>query len=436
MMNYDTIVIGAGITGLMAALGRAERGERVLLLAKGHGTTHWASGCVDLLDADDDPLAAITRLAAERPEHPYAIAGIDALEQGLARLRAACEAAGYPLVGSATRTLLLPTAVGALRPTALVPATMAAGESRQLADGRPTLIAGLHELRDFFPPVIAANLRAQGLAADSAYLAMPPTERHREFGPMIFARLFEQAEFRAQIGGQLAEHVRRGGYARIGLPGILGLKGAATAVRDLQARAGALIFEIPTLPTSVPGARIFHALEGALLAAGGRVQIGSLVQRAEGTLEHEGHEMGEEHAGREMGEEHADGRLVSVYSEAAAREQRHRARRWVLATGGVLGGGLRAEHDGELRETALGLPVRAPNSRGDWFDPRFLAEGGHPIFQAGVAVDAQLRPLDAAGRVVYGNLAVAGGSLAGYDPIREGCLEGVAIATGWRAGAL
>ncbi len=427
MMNYDTIVIGAGITGLMAALGRAERGERVLLLAKGHGTTHWASGCVDLLDAEGDPLAAITRLAAERPEHPYAIVGIDALEQGLARLRAACEAAGYPLVGSATRTLLLPTAVGALRPTALVPATMAAGESRQLADGRPTLIAGLHELRDFFPPVIAANLRAQGLAVDSAYLTMPPTERHREFGPMIFARLFEQAEFRAQIGGQLAEHVRRGGYARIGLPGILGLKGAAAAVRDLQTRAGALIFEIPTLPTSVPGARIFHALEDALLAAGGRVQIGSLVQRAEGTLEHAGHEMGEEHEG---------GRLVSVYSEAAAREQRHQARRWVLATGGVLGGGLRAEHDGELRETALGLPVRAPNSRGAWFDPRFLSEGGHPIFQAGVAVDAELRPLDAAGRVVYGNLAVAGGSLAGYDPIREGCLEGVAIATGWRAGAL
>ena len=43
-MNYDTIVIGAGIAGLMAAIGRAERGERVMVLAKGHGTTHWASG--------------------------------------------------------------------------------------------------------------------------------------------------------------------------------------------------------------------------------------------------------------------------------------------------------------------------------------------------------------------------------------------------------
>jgi glycerol-3-phosphate dehydrogenase subunit B len=413
-MNYDTIVIGAGIAGLLAAIGRAEAGERVLLLAKGHGTTHWAAGCVDILDAGDDPLSAVRDLAAAQPDHPYALAGPDALEQGLARLRAACEAAGYPLVGSASRTLLLPTALGALRPTALVPATMAAGEHRQLADGRPTLIAGLHELRDFFPPLVAANLQAQGLRAEAAYLALPPTARQREFGPMILARLFEQPEFRAAIGAQLAELVRRGGYARVGLPAVLGLRRAGEVVRDLQARAGALIFEIPTLPTSVPGARLFHALEDELLRCGGRVQIGSLVERAEG-----------------------DGdTLAAVYSEAAARQQRHRARRWVLATGGVAGGGLRADHEGALHETALGLPVRAPSGRGDWFAARFLDEGGHPVFRAGVAADAQLRPLDAAGRVVYRNVAVAGGALAGCDPIREGCLEGVAVATGWRAGAL
>jgi glycerol-3-phosphate dehydrogenase subunit B len=412
--RYDTIVIGAGISGLMAAIGRAERGERVLLLAKGHGTTHWASGCVDVLDAGEDPLAAAGRLAAERPDHPYALAGLEALEQGLARLRAACEAAGYPLVGSPSRTLLLPTAMGALRPTALVPATMAAGESRQLADGRPTLIAGLREVRDFFPPLIAANLRAQGYKADDVYLDLPPDSRRKEFGPMIFARLFENEGFRAAIGSQLAEQVRRGGYARIGMPAVLGLRKASAVVRDLQARAGALIFEITTLPTSVPGARIFHALEDELVRLGGRVQIGSFVQRCEAEGES----------------------LTAVFSEAAAREQRHRAKRWVLATGGVAGGGIRAFHTGELRETALGLPLQAPNGSADWFAPRFLDEGGHAVFRAGVAVDAQLRPVDAAGRVVYANVAVAGSALAGFDPIREGCLEGAAVATGWRAGAL
>ncbi|HMQ29289.1 MAG TPA: glycerol-3-phosphate dehydrogenase subunit GlpB [Chloroflexaceae bacterium] len=413
-MNYDTIVIGAGLAGLMAGLVRAERGERVLVLAKGHGATHWSSGCVDVIDGADDPMAAVAGLAEGRPDHPYALVGASALEGGLARLRAACEAAGYPLAGSPGRTLQLPTAVGALRPTSLVPATMAAGESRQLGDGRPTLIAGLREVRDFFPPLIAANLRAQGYAAEGVYLELPPGGRRREFGPMIFARLFEQPAFREQIGAQLAALVKRGGYARVGLPSILGLHRSTEVVRDLQARSGALVFEIPTLPTSVPGARLFHALQDALVRAGGRVQIGSWVLRGEGS----------------------GGELAAVYSEAAAREQRHTARRWVLATGGIVGGGLRAEPTGELRETALGLPVRAPSGRGEWFAQRFLDEGGHQIFKSGVAADERLRPLDAGGRVVYENVAVAGSALAGFDPIREGCLEGVAVATGFAAGQL
>jgi glycerol-3-phosphate dehydrogenase subunit B len=101
-----------------------------------------------------------------------------------------------------------------------------------------------------------------------------------------------------------------------------------------------------------------------------------------------------------------------------------------------MGGGLRADHQGTIVETALGLPVRTPAGRADWFAQRFLEQSGHPVFQSGVAADQQLRPLDAAGRVVYENVAVAGGALAGYDPIREGCLEGVAIATGYAAGRL
>ncbi len=411
-MAYDTIVLGAGLAGMLAALGRSERGERVLVLAKGHGATHWAAGCIDLFGAATNPLAAVRDLAATQPTHPYALVGVTALEQGLARLRAACEAVGYPLVGSAERSLLLPTAVGALRPTSLVPATMVAGESRQLGDGRPTLIAGLRELRDFFPPLIAANLRAQGFTAEGVYLDLPPSTRHGAFSPMNFARLFEQPAFREQIGRQLADLVRRGGYARVGLPGCLGLHQATTVVRDLQTQSGALIFEIPTLPVSVPGARLFHALEQALVRAGGQMQIGAWVRRGEVQTE----------------------QLVAVYSEAAAREQRHTAQRWVLATGGIAGGGLRAEPTGEVRETALGLPVQVSAAQSAWLAQRFLADAGHPIFRAGVATDRDLRPLDAAGRVVYANVAVVGAAIAGFDPLREGCLEGVAVATGFAAG--
>ncbi len=409
---YDTIVIGAGLAGLMAAIGRAERGEKVLVLAKGHGTTHWTTGCLDLLADVDDPIAGIIELTHQRPHHPYALVGPTMIEQGIARFRAICEAAGYPLVGNYNRNLLLPTALGALRPTAFAPATMINGDARQLRDGRPTLIASFGVLRDFFPPLIAANLRAQGIAAEAALLALPPTGRQHDFSPVTLARMFDQPDFRARVGEQLAAFVRKGGYARIGMPAILGLKHPTEVVRDLQNRAGALIFEIPTLPTSVAGMRLYHILENALLSLGGRMQLGGFVQRGE----------------------HLKETLVAVFSEAAAREQRHTARRWVLATGGILGGGIRAMPEGHLRETALNLPLQTPDSRSGWFAARFLAEQGHPVFQSGVRVDRSLRPLDASGRLVYENVMVVGSALAGFDPIREGCLEGVAIATGWAAG--
>ena len=100
------------------------------------------------------------------------------------------------------------------------------------------------------------------------------------------------------------------------------------------------------------------------------------------------------------------------------------------------GGGIRTDHTGAVWETALGLPLRAPDGRGGWFSPRFLDEKGHPIYVAGVATDDRMRPIDGDGKVVYANVAVAGAALAGCDPVRERCYSGMALATGWRAGQI
>ncbi|HET9223882.1 MAG TPA: FAD-dependent oxidoreductase, partial [Roseiflexaceae bacterium] len=110
----DTIVIGAGLAGLMGALALAEAGRAPLLLAKGQGTTHWTGGTIDVWGGADNPRAAIAELIAERPEHPYARAGVAGLEAALERFRALVEAARYPYVGSLDRNVLLPTALGAL----------------------------------------------------------------------------------------------------------------------------------------------------------------------------------------------------------------------------------------------------------------------------------------------------------------------------------
>jgi glycerol-3-phosphate dehydrogenase subunit B len=406
-MAYDVIVIGAGLSGLLGGIRLAEAGRCVLLLAKGHGTTHWANGAIGV-SREAEPLAGFARLAADA-DHPYARVDLATLAAATERLRALCGAADYPLVGTLDHNTLLPTAVGAILPAALYPATMAAGALVLGQDAGPLLIAGFRQLRDFFPPYAAANLRAAGYDARGLWLDLPPTRRRLEFTSTVIAELFEDADFRATVGRQL--RALRGDATRIGLPAVVGARSANSVVCELGTLAGAPVFEIPTLPPSVPGIRLYDILARAFQRAGGRLQIGSWVIRAETE-------------GR---------RVIAVRTEAAAREARYVAGAYLLATGGVAGGGLRTDHTGAIVETAFGLPVRAPADRADWFGPRF--SGGQPIHHAGIATDTALRPVDGAGAPLYDNVVVAGAALGGADLLRERSYEGAALATGWHAAA-
>src|SRR5215212_1008252 len=97
----DTIVIGAGLAGLMGALALAEAGRKPLLVAKGQGATHWTSGTIDVwgVEGAAEPLAALRELVTSRPDHPYVRVGVDGVEAALSRFRALMEAARYPYVG-------------------------------------------------------------------------------------------------------------------------------------------------------------------------------------------------------------------------------------------------------------------------------------------------------------------------------------------------
>lgn len=402
-MHYDVIVIGAGMAGLVAANRHAHAGRRTLLLAKGQGTLHWSSGCIDLWPSAQ-PRSAISQLA---PPHPYALSGPAALDAAIGWLQATARAAGYPLAGTVTSNLALPTALGTWRPTALAPHSMIAAERNVLASG-PVLVAGFRELRDFYPPMLAARLNEQGIAAEGRYLTMPPTERTLDFNTVQLARLFEQPAFRADIGRQL--RALRGAARVILLPAVLGIQDTLAIVAELQTSSGALIAEVPTMPTNMPGLRLYRLLVAAFEAAGGRMQLNAEV----------------------IGGDWEGPRVQAVWSKAPARDQQHRADQFVLATGGIGGGGLRADYPGQLRETALDLPIAQPE-RSEWFDP--VALNPQAVYCAGIAVDRHLRPINAAGDVLAQNVRVAGAALAGADLLRQRCVEGVALATGWQAGA-
>ncbi|NJL35139.1 MAG: FAD-binding protein, partial [Chloroflexaceae bacterium] len=132
-MTERAIVVGAGLAGLMGALALTEAGCRPLVLAKGLGITHWVGGTLDVLGTTGNQSlrVALDDLIANNPDHPYAKLGISEIEAGIARFRAVMQQAHYPYAGSLERNMILPTALGALRPTAYAPITMVAGDMRQ-----------------------------------------------------------------------------------------------------------------------------------------------------------------------------------------------------------------------------------------------------------------------------------------------------------------
>lgn len=414
----DLLVIGAGWSGLMAACTAAQAGLRVQVIAKGLGSMHWSAGTVDVLGYGADeparpvkqPLEAIQAVSATQPNHPYALLGAHQVLGALDVFKALAGELGLPYAGAAAAgdNLLLPSAVGALRPAFLAPRAQLAGDASR---PEPMLIVGFHGLRDFYPELMAENLAKQGIAARAAFLPLSLLTEQDDRNNVHLAQALDDRAQRAKLGGELKRLAKPG--ERIGLPAILGLDDHSAAFAELQSAAGAPLFEIPTLPPSVPGMRLFKALRARLWRMGvqlyaGMEAIGASTIAANG----------------------AAGRVQWVETATSSRPMKHRARAYLLATGGILGGGFDSDHTGAIWETVFGLPLTIPQHRHQWFRPAFMDPAGHPVFNGGVAVDGRMQPVDAAGKVVYGNLWAAGGALASVDPIQQHSLEGIAIATG------
>lgn len=413
----DVLVVGAGLAGLTAAWQLVSRRKKVRLVSKGWGATHWHSGCIDVLgyypvdesQPVESPGVTLAKLIADQPEHPYALAGVAAVEDALTALQELCGEAGYPLHGSLDNNWLLPSAVGTFRPTCLAPETMIAGDLRR---DDPMLIVGIKQLVDFYPNLVAENLVKQGVNATHQMLDLPKLAQRNFNTPVSIGRIMAQDDFRAELAHLIKP--RLGQAKRVGLPAILGQQPSLAIKNDLEKQLGVPVFEIPGLPPSLPGMRLQAILVQAIERAGGRIYHG-----LEG-----------------VGIEREGKRVTAVLTEAASRNKPHRFERYVVATGGILGGGIVTNHQGAAREVVFDLPVTLPESRLDWFEQDFMNPKGHAVYRSGLTVNAQFQPLNGGSQPVYENVYAAGTTLSHSEVIRERSFEGVALSTGFAVGNL
>jgi len=438
------VVVGGGLAGAAAALELARLGVEPVLVAAAPGATALGWGTLDVAGAvpgsrrlrwraplREAPLTGADRLAiliGAFASHPYArVFGREArsdanapaelVKQAVADLGAALAPYGQAIEGSLDENRLLADAHGVLRVADFAFAPAAGGNLAGVPELAWVTLAGL--------PADPGPVVLRRLAAERAALGLPPIPaRHVELrlpealvtaspprlaaaldDPEAFAELVRAAE---SLGGQA-------GVGRLWLfPPVLGLERASANLAALRERLCAPVAEtLAAVPDATPGYRLQGALDAALDAAG--------VAR---------------HRARVTRLEAAEGRFRAVVcTDASGPERRLAADAVVLATGRFLGGGLRERADA-VEEPILGLPV--VDGRGERVDGRPARASVHrryldlhPLFSAGVASDAQLRPVAGAdGAVVAPNLFAAGDLLAGFDPARDRTGLGVALVTG------
>jgi glycerol-3-phosphate dehydrogenase subunit B len=424
--SSDVVVVGAGLAGLTASISLADDGASVEVVARGHAATHWTAGGLDVAAPRGSGTAAdgVKRLGARRG-HPYELLAKD-VRPSIEWLRGVLEAEGLTYAGDLDAPLrTVPTAIGATRRVSLVPAAQAAALDPWSTEER-LVVCGPAGFKDFWPATIATSLARRAIwgrgegggsppgRVEAVLVELPGLAGRRNLNALHLARMFDDPTWREEAFALIARAVQgRGtGPGRIALPAILGLTDHAGALDDARRLLPLAPFEVPLVPPSIPGLRLYEALRSALRRRGGRISVGEEVLR----IDREGRHV----------------RAVAVAS--AARERLFRTGGLVLATGGIAGGGLIGTANGTLVEPLLGLPVEAP-VMGEWLADDPFDPAGHPLESAGIRTDHRLRPVDTRGRVVFENVAVAGSMLAGQRYLTERCGDGVAVASGRRAAA-
>ncbi|MFN2355199.1 MAG: glycerol-3-phosphate dehydrogenase subunit GlpB [Desulfopila sp.] len=408
-IETELAIVGTGMAGIAASAFAVNRGISSTLTGN-TGALAYTTGYLDLLGFHNgyfitNPWEGITDLAATTPGHPLARLQPDRVRAAFTEFTSFLSDIGIGYTSPGPNNLQAFTPAGTTKPTLCVPTTMAKGVEA-LRSKPSCTIFDVHGLKGFSARQITSNLRQNWTSLTPETITFPGHDRGELYAE-VAARSLEVAENRKLLAQILKSEAGRS--TSVGLPALLGMHSPDTVLEDLETLTDLDIFEIPTMPPSVPGFRLREIIEQTLPARGmhlipqQRVQNISFAQ---------------------------DGvwlQLADNFGPIAIKAQSI-----LLATGRFLSGGLEARFD-HITEPLLGLPVHQPDSRRDWYQLEYLDSRGHAVHRAGINTDSQLRPLQSDGTILDERLFSAGIVLAHQDWIRQRCGAGVAIATAYEA---
>ena len=411
VFSSELAVIGSGLAGFAASVFACNRGISVAQ-AGSTGAIAYTTGYFDLLgmlsatdQSLDDPWDGLVQLRTVQPDHPLSKVDPDDIRQGFLEFTQFLGKCGihYSTIPGANLTALSPA--GTLKKTLSMPETMLPGTTA-LAGQKETVIVDFHGLKGFSGRQVVANLEDQWPGLRSIHLKFPDMD-HGEIYPEVMARALEVPATQQKLASLLKDQLGSAQY--IGLPAILGMHEPDKIREQLEKLTGCTIFEIPTMPPSVPGIRLRELMEQELPLHGVTLipqqKVRDLAFTDSGVTLTLKDNFGP----------------ININAKAA-----------LLATGRFLSGGLEAKIDG-IHEPLLNLPVTQPTEREDWYREKYTDPRGHQIHLSGLEVNDSMRPLGVDGTPFHPRLFCAGVILSGQDWIRQRCGAGVAIATAYKA---
>jgi glycerol-3-phosphate dehydrogenase subunit B len=412
--QVDLLVIGIGLAGLAAGCFAVSRGLKTILVGATPGEMLFASGALDLLGIHpvekqkrwQDPWAAMGALIEDRPDHPYARVGLEKIQKAIEEYLAFLSTSNLSYKGRDTN-VSIPTPAGTLKTTYRVPASMWP-VVQGLEKKQPALLVGFHGMKDFSAKQIVEVLAEQWPDLRAESIDFPGSFMGKERVNPLMAEELENPRVLSALASAIRPSL---GRARlVGFPAVLGIRHHKEATAELEKQIGLPVFEIPTLPPSVPGLRLKEAMEDGLRNRGAGLLSGTRV----------------------VGAEKKDKRCLNLLIRNGQHCETLHARGFIVATGRFIGRGLVANQE-SIVEPTFGLYVHQPAKREFWHRERFFDPRGHAVNEAGLLVDPSLRPCGPDGRALFENLFAAGTILAHHNWVREKCGAGLAIATAYGA---
>ena len=412
MIRSDVVVIGGGFAGLTAALAAAKRGQTVTLLTYGEGTLPLNSGVIDVFGYDENhsfvenPIAAIEKL----PEtHPYKKIGVKALQEAVEFFCGVARKNHIPYHGSLDHQMMVPTAIGTLKPTCLTPHSLSGSEV--FPGKKKIIVVGIKGLKDFYGDIMMVNLK-KALGEDREYQLVEVDTGltgGRDITTQDVARWLDTDAGTASFTKQLKAYGGETDVLFI-VPQVLGTKGHA-CYQTISSRLGTDVLETTCLPPSVNGMRLQHVLVDSLREMG--------VDIVENT--------------KVIGSE-KDGKTVkAVIAKTASNERKYYAKRFILATGGFYSGGITMRDFEQPKEPIFDLPVSFVKGEENWTNKELFGNAPQGFAKTGILTDEALHPVDESGTVVLENVHVVGRDLGGYDFCFEHSGNGVALASAYKA---